>query len=363
VFKLPYRISIDNLTMIGYPTQRTLKLLETSPLVEKHWTTPNQRYHYNFSLIFGGFIQIKHEGQWQIGGKTIKLRFGWFKKPNGKIVKFPIGLKKSDEKSKAVGKPMRLEFNPNKYRKTGGSEKYILELIATMNDIHLSRKDIAIDIFDHDLNDYMIIDERGRKIIEYKDSSRRLETMYLGSKESEEQLRIYDKALEQGMNQKCEVTGKKPNIKWWRIEGQMRGDSAKEYGVNPFRKVRIVKKSDYRNLPIKDRALLLLLQADPDSIKELSKNSRTKYKKMLEEDVTEVSILPDKIFFEHMEDLESDIQSWITWEKGWNEEGNIFNWNPQKDFSKSVLKEGNTDPAEELKKEALENIRKWVSGE
>ena len=348
-----YRISIDNLTLIGYPTGNTLKLLETSPIVEKHWVTPNQRYHYNFSLFNGGFLQIKHEGNWQISGKAIKLKYGFFIKPNGEKVRFPIGLKKTDSKSAGEGKPMRLEFNPNKYRSTGGAEKYILEIIKTMNDIHLSRRDIAIDIFGQDLNDYMILDDRGRKIIEYKDSNRRLETMYLGSKESDEQLRIYDKAKEQKIK----------DTKWWRIEGQMRGESAREFGMNPFRKVRIVKKSDYKGLPLKERAILLLLQADPDSINELSKNSRTKYKRMLEEDVTEISILPDKIFFEHMEDLEGDINSWITWEKGWNEEGNIFEWNPQKDFSKSVLKEGNKDKAEELKKEALENIRKWVSGQ
>lgn len=352
---LKYRVSIDNLTFIGYPTQNTLKLLEHSPIVEKMWVTPNQRYHYNFTLYNGGFLQIKHEGNWQVSGKAIKLKYGYFIKPNGNKVKFVIGLQESKEKSKAEGKPVRLEFNPNKYRKTGGAEKHLLQLISTMNDIHLSRRDVALDIFDQDLNDYNILDERGRKIIEYKDSNRRLETMYLGSKQSEEQLRIYDKALEQGCKDK--------DKKWWRIEGQMRGDSAREFGLNPFRKVRIVRKSDYKNLPLKERAILLLLQADPDSIKELSKNSRTKYKKMLEEDVTEVSILPDKIFFEHMEELEQDINSWITWEKGWNEEGNIFDWNPQKDFSKSVLKEGNKDTGEELKKEALENIRKWVSGQ
>jgi hypothetical protein len=354
---LQYKISIDNLTLIGYPTGRTLNVLENSPLVEKMWTTPNQRYHYNFSLINGGFIQLKHEGQWNVAGPKKKLLFGkyYFMKPNGEKVRQWFGFEKKEEKkASGEGKPMRLEFNPNQYRRTGGAEKYLLEITRTMNDIHLSRKDIAIDVFDHDLNDYLIIDERGRKIVEYKDSNRRLETMYFGSRESDEQLRIYNKAKEQKTTD---------GRIWWRIEGQMRGDSAKEMYMNPFRKVRIVKKSDYKDIPFKDRAILLLLQADPDSIKELSKNSRTKYKRMLEQDVSEVSILPDKIFLEHMEDLEGDINSWITFSNPWEGDGTERAWDPQKDYAKSVLKEGNQDPGAEYKKDVLENIRKWVSGE
>jgi hypothetical protein len=361
---LPYKISIDNLTLIGYPTGNTLNVLEHSPLCEKMWTTPGQRYHYNISLYNGGFIQLKHETEWNGGpkldydenGEVMKKKvpiWGPKLQPGHRDTeKVIIGFEEVTPKATA-GKPMRVEFNPNKYRSTGGSEKHLLTIIKTMTDIHLSRKDIAIDVFDCDLNDYNILDGRGRKIIEYKDSNRRLETLYFGSRESEEQLRIYDKAKEQKTED---------GRLWWRIEGQMRGDSAKEMYTNPFRKVRIVKKSDYKNLPIKDRALLLLLQADPDSMKELSKNTRTKFKRMLEEDVTEVSILPDKMFLEHMEDIVGDINSWVTFTKPWEGAGTEREWNPQKDYAKSVLKEGNGDPGDEMKKEVLEDIRKWVSG-
>jgi hypothetical protein len=359
-----YKISLDNLTLIGYPTKKTLNVLENSLLVEKIWTTPLQRYHYNVKLLNGGFVQLKHETEWAGGPKLDYDEDGVVKKKKVPIwaqklqpayregEKAIIGFEETTPKATA-GKPMRLEFNPNQYRSTGGSEKYLLQIIKTMTDIHLSRKDIAIDIFDHDLNDYNILDGRGRKIIEYKTSTRRLETMYLGSKDSDEQIRIYDKEKEQEMEN---------GRKWWRIEAQTRGDSANEMFINPFRKLRIVKKSDYKNLPIKDRALLLLLQADPDCINELSKNSRTKYKRLLEEDVSEVSILPDKIFMEHMEDLAGDIESWITFSNPWEGAGTEKEWNPQKDYSKSVLKEGEFDPAGEKKKEVLEEIRKWVSG-
>jgi hypothetical protein len=360
-----YNVSVDNLTLMGYPSKKTLSVLENSLLTEKIWTTPNQMFHYNVMLYNGGFIQIKHETEWNGGGKILYDE-------NGEIIKkkkplyaqkfYPayregecaiVGYEEVSPKATAA-KPMRLEFNPNRYRRTGGSERYIFEIIKTMTDIHLSRKDIAIDIFDQNLNDYNILDGRGRKIIEYKDSVRRLETIYFGSRESEEQIRIYDKAKEQGTSD---------GRLWWRIEGQMRGESAREMFTNPFRKLRIVKKSDYKNLPIKDRALLLLLQADPDCINELSKNSRTKYKRMLEEDVSEVSILPDKIFMEHSGDIVGDIQSWLTFSNPWEGAGVEREWNPQKDYSKSVLKEGEYDPAGEKKVEVLEQIRRWVSGE
>lgn len=386
---LQYTVSLDNLTLIGYPNTFTLNVLQNNPMVEKAWVTPNQRYHYNFSLIGGGFIQVKHETEWGGAGKVGKKLYAKVFKPGQGYEKKFLGFaepKKTKMKpiyaprlqpgwrkgSVAVidweevtdrltsGKPMRLEFNPNKYRSKGGSEKALLEIIKTMSDVHFSRRDVALDIFDHDLKDFMIIDDRGRKITEYKDGSRRLETIYFGSRESDEQLRIYDKAIEQKTED---------GRKWWRIEGQMRGDSAKEMFTNPFRKVRIVRKSDYKHLPLKERAILLLLQADPDSMAELSKNSRTKYKKLLEEDVTEVSIQPDEIFKKHVLDLKGDAESWITFSNPWKEAGEEKTWEPQKDFSLSILKDGTPEDEygnplpipKDLKDEILENVKKWVS--
>lgn len=269
-------MTLDGLTIVGYCSKYTLHDLEYNPFIEKVWITPKNIYHYNMQCIGGAFIQLKHESEWQ-----------------------PVFPEKNDHITNTA-KPMRLEFNPNNYK--GSSEKYLINIIKKMHDTHFTRKDIAIDLFDIDMNDFLILDKRKRRQTLMRQSNGTLETLYMGARESNEQIRIYDKAKERKIKKK----------KWWRIEAQLRGDIANVNYYNPYESVVISKKSTFQDLEIKERALLLYLQSHPEAIRELSKASRTKYKKLLLRKADTFEIDLSQIYFEGMHDIVTEINSWMT---------------------------------------------------
>jgi hypothetical protein len=354
-----YKISHDNLTIMGVPSKAVLDyLLNSCEGVERYWTTGNKQYHYNFTLFGGGICQIKHESEWVSTSAKIQTEkeMKLYEKPVYGQKFFPAYRKGQETvigyveewvevqptKPHSFGKPFRLEFNPNKYKSKAGT-KLILDIIRLVSDFHFSRRDIAIDLFNLDMNDFNILDFNGRKRVEYKTSSHVLETLYLGSGGSDESVRIYDKAKQQGLK----------GITWWRIEGQLRGDSAKEMYTNPFKKIKIVVKNGYGHLPIKERALLMYLQANPDGIKELSPNSRKKYKQLLIQDLEEISLKPDEIFKEKMQYMVEDAESWLTFSRKEEEDLVFFSA-----LEKSVLVD---DPDEEKDKDLiLEQIKEWL---
>jgi DNA relaxase NicK len=74
---------------------------------------------------------------------------------------------------------------------------------------------LAIDV-DFDLSAYQFIpigSSREKSTVEYRDPSRQLETLYIGKRESDKMIRLYNKKVEQA---------KKGNFvdqrNWWRLK-------------------------------------------------------------------------------------------------------------------------------------------------
>lgn len=175
-------------------------------------------------------------------------------------------------------KELRYEFNPN--NKT--YEKVQLSVMKLLKDAHCTRVDVAFDIFDVDMSDWSWIDRKSRPSNIWFDGQGRKETVYVGGKDSDLKFRIYNKAVEQGEKDK----------KWWRVEVQMRGEVAESYRVwsrrykglapyNPFNDVVPVMNKDMKDLPIKDRAMVMFLINNPDGFSELSGKTKKKYKDLI----------------------------------------------------------------------------------
>lgn len=276
-FLYKHRLTIDNLTLVGTVNTSTAYAVEQllkNKLVEKSWLTHAGRFHYNITLIGGGFIQLEHD-------TTV------------------------DPHTKEKERRIRFDFNPNKVRKK--YEKYYLQVLRFMFDVHVTRKDMAIDLFDIDLSEgWNIYDLGSRKNVTYRSGIGKLETLYLGAGKSEEVTRIYNKALEQGENEK----------EWWRVETQLRGKKAQIVGYPAFSQIKISRKGGFDSLPVKERALLYYLQSNPSSLTELSHASRLKYKKLLINQVEEVEFIPlNEIFASEVLQAEKDIQSWLEFTK------------------------------------------------
>lgn len=274
-YEIEYRVSVDNLTIVGTPKYKGSQiraLLISKGFVNQHWMTPNKRYHDNYTLLGGGLLQVTHDT-------------GFYDK-TGNVVQ-----------------QMRLEFNPNKIYDNGKLLPEYLDILKLIQEPKITRKDIAIDLMGIDLNEWMIIDYSSRKRIEYKSSNMKLETLYFGSKFSDIRHRIYNKTLEQGLEDK--------NLKWWRVEAQIRKEKAEMTNFNAFSKVRIVSKQDFLHHDVRTRAMLFYLQANPDAMKELSVNARTKYKKLLGEQIEHWFIDLEGMAEEAKKEIQSDIASWL----------------------------------------------------
>jgi hypothetical protein len=313
------KFSLDNITLVGQYETSLIDLLGVLPIVKNIWTTANQRYHYNMKLEGGGFLQLGHQLDKNVG--------------------------------------MRLEFNPNKYKNSGNSysvyggaknyEKDLYKILSHCSDLEFSRRDIALDVYGENMNDFSFIDYAGRKRIEYKTASYELETLYLGAPDSDERIRIYDKAKEQGIKDK----------KWFRIEAQVRREKARAMPYNPFTKIKVTKKNDFEGYDIRTKAMLFYLQANDDGWQELSKPARLKYKNILKEQNEETILNVEKMFNQAWEELAQDAYSWLNFADRETKGGTVIK------IGKTVLADSESDLSEDELEALREDREDWFSEE
>ena len=175
----------------------------------------------------------------------------------------------------------RLEFNPNKI--TSQLQKKLLNtLLSYIKDFHFSRIDLAIDLYNYNLYDYNIVDLNPRKKAYYYDRTGKLETCYFGSMSSNKFIRIYNKGVEQKVKDK----NFNIDVDWWRVELQLRDTYIDTYltGFKDFLDgILIFKYYSVENLSFTDKACLDYLLKDISRLGLLSKNARTRYKRIINE--------------------------------------------------------------------------------
>lgn len=115
------------------------------------------------------------------------------------------------------GRDFRADFNPAKM--TDIEKKWLLEILKPIKEKRSTRVDMAAN-FHHDLKGYKLTDGRQRSSVEYKDRYGNIETLYKGSKNSDNYLKLYDKRKEQ------ESKYKDVEHEWWRIEETIKDDKA-----------------------------------------------------------------------------------------------------------------------------------------
>lgn len=177
-------------------------------------------------------------------------------------------------------RPFRLEFNPNKLRSV--DTDIIDTIIPCLEDIAISRADLAFDLFEVDCSEFML-EKKGRPTAtkEFRSDTGKLETKYLGASRSEKQIRLYNKKKEQqekGTDKDKEFASRFKH--WWRLEFQLRSRSVEEIFevINTI----IFKPFKFEGLPVEAQLYLLALTRDKVVWNRISKNTRTKYKKLLE---------------------------------------------------------------------------------
>lgn len=159
---------------------------------------------------------------------------------------------------------MRMEFNPNKWM-----EDEAKEILAWMKHARPTRIDTAMD-YDHDLSNYVLVDSRARKRNIILSGAGKLQTVYLGARSSEDMVRIYDKAEEQG--EKSQTL--------WRVELQrrFRPDSREYFPRSLFHDIYMVMTQSENFV---DKAVLAYLRDHPEGWGEMTPYQRRTYKSKL----------------------------------------------------------------------------------
>lgn len=205
-------------------------------------------------------------------------------------------------------KELRYEFNPNKRI----YEKLHMRVLSMMKDIHFTRVDVAFDVYDVDMSTWKWIDSQSRRHNVWYGPNGEIETWYVGGKDAEIRIRIYNKALEQGIKDRT----------WWRVEVQLRRTAADlfttwkgEIGINPFEHVTPVVDGEFLELDIKRRSLVKYLISNPSGFSELSRSSRSEYKTTMRLLASWKTIDFYRIWNEKISDVASEIQTWLNFAK------------------------------------------------
>lgn len=244
------KVSLDNITITAYI--KPIKLLDLKSLIENHTAIIVQ------TAMTDMFKAITRDGS------HVRLLLDYDKL-----------------KGQAFNaRPFRMEFNPNKLRTV---DTEILNTIITyLEDIAISRVDLAFDIFEVDCSEF-ILEKKGRPTAtkEWRDKNGKLETKYLGASRSEKQIRLYNKKVEQlenGSEEDKEFA--KQFQHWWRLEFQLRSRSVEE--IFEIIDSVIFKPFVFDNLPVETQIYLVSYTRNKNVWQKLHRNTRAKYKKILE---------------------------------------------------------------------------------
>ena len=244
------KVSLDNITITAYI--KPIKLLALKSLIENHTAIIVQ------TAMTDMFKAITRDGS------HVRLLLDYDKL-----------------KGQAFNaRPFRIEFNPNKLRQI---DINILDtIIPYLEDIAISRVDLAFDLFEVDCSEF-ILEKKGRPTAtkEWRDQNGKLETKYLGASRSEKQIRLYNKKVEQlenGSEEDKEFA--KQFQHWWRLEFQLRSRSVEE--IFEVIDSVIFKPFVFDDLPIETQIYLVAYTRNKNVWQKLHRNTRTKYKKILE---------------------------------------------------------------------------------
>lgn len=244
------KVSLDNITLTAYIKAKKLQALKT--LIETHTAITVQ------VAMTDMFRAVTRDG----GRARLLLDYDKLK---GQAFN---------------ARPFRMEFNPNKLRQVDSN---ILDtIIPYLEDIAISRSDLAFDIFGVDCSEF-VFEKKGRPTAtkEWRDQNGKLETKYLGAARSEKQVRLYNKKVEQLENGSENDKEFAKSVKhWWRLEFQLRSRSVDD--IFEVIESVIFKPFAFDELPVETQIYLVAYTRDKSVWKRLHKNTRAKYKKILE---------------------------------------------------------------------------------
>lgn len=184
---------------------------------------------------------------------------------------------------KAPVPPVRIDYNPDDANQCELAEL----LLQVMDHKRVTRLDWALD-YQQDFSSYMFTTATSTKTCTFESGRGVRETLYLGASGASQRYRIYDKALEAGLQGTL-----------WRIEEQQRFKPSESWQLHlPFSN--LVSFQSYPTLPIMDKMALETLHRTPAYWGELSRKYRDRFRKIMKDAPRSARLDPDpqEVYFE-----------------------------------------------------------------
>lgn len=205
-------------------------------------------------------------------------------------------------------KNMRVEFNPNNLNDEHKQMIYDL-FISKMASRSFSRLDVAFDT-DIDLASYYVYmsgqHAQMKKTIFYgKDGSP--ETKYFGTRKSDRYIRIYNKKQELLDNKEIEIE----SDHFWRIEVELKRSRTEEWN-NCLQSLNFVQ-PDWKSIKSNsERATVYMLIHEEDEWGSLSKNGKSKYRKILKQ-ISPVNLTDDLnyVLNQNYQRIQNELNYWL----------------------------------------------------
>ena len=206
----------------------------------------------------------------------------------------------------------RLDFNPNKL---SDEEKFEMNrAINLLNDVHFTRLDLAFDVFNNELGMKYRIYRPSVSQREYgvytAQWTKAVETIYYGSNSSEQQIRQYNKLVEQTKKKMPLPDGVEH---WMRLELQLRGRKPKEWVDRAKDMLSDFRLPNYDNIKsINDKMALHSLEIGLVDWSDFAKEKRARLRKLQKEqyDDTLARELFD-LLIAHQEQLHGELTSYL----------------------------------------------------
>lgn len=187
----------------------------------------------------------------------------------------------------------RLDFNPANL--TADETMILRNIIQKLEKAHFTRLDIAFDIFNNALAmRYRVYRFNVREdVIEtIRGRNKNVETMYWGARKSEQQIRLYNKLVEQKKKKQVIPAGVE---NWARLELQLRGKKPVDWLKSAAEMLDQFKLATLQNLSPNDRVTLYGLVNGIVDWQEFNRQKQAKYRQMIKHSEGFETVLADEM--------------------------------------------------------------------
>ncbi|GAB6608777.1 hypothetical protein [Bacillus cereus] len=176
----------------------------------------------------------------------------------------------------SINRDFRADFNPSKL--TEQEKAWLVNILKRIEDKRVTRDDMAVNFY-QDLTTYKLTDGRQRSSVEFKDRYGNIETLYRGSMNSDNYLKIYNKKKER------ESKYREVEHDWWRVEETIKDAKGNQWATYEwFKGIKLTSGVPTFGADVKpiDKGNALAIMNNLMSLDEHSKNYRSKLKKIIE---------------------------------------------------------------------------------